>query len=224
MINNKGLTAIELLICFTLVSVIMIAMFQTINNYKSKQDIESFKTQVTTYKTTLTNVIYQDIIDNDGIISVQLTGGDGITDPDDAYKSVDFTYKLTLNFKSGVTRQIEVRNKTRCVSYKRNSSGRREEPVLNQTCQCFDFDANGLCNKTNEFNIDKKNSVFYVMYNGEIFDLPKVDGLRYNSILCEERNDGFFVIHIGLWHNDYGNKYDALNVIVPNINKYPGMF
>lgn len=224
MINNKGLTAIELLICFSLVSVITIAMFQTVNNYKSKQDEESFKTQVTTYKSLLTKEIYKDIINNGGVVSAQLSGGDGIPNPDDAYKSVDFTYTLTLTFKSGVTRQLEVRNLTRCITYKRNALGKRVAPVVNQNCECFDRDANGLCNKTNEFNVDQKNSVFYVKYRGEVFDLPKINGLKYNSIISEEKSDGFISIHIGLWHNDYGTGYDALNIIVPNVNKYPDMF
>ena len=224
MINNKGLTAIELLICFTLVSIITIAMFQTINSYKNKQDIESFKTQVTTYKTTLTKEVYQDIINNGGIVSAQLSGGEGITNPDDAYKVSNFKYVLTLTFMNGVTRQIEVKNDTKCFTYKRDSMGKRQEPIPNQPCKCITTDSNGYCTKTNEFNIDTKNSVFYVKYNGEIFDLPKVEGLKYNSIVAEEKYDGFISIHIGLWHNDYGTKYDALNIVVPNVNKYPDMF
>ena len=48
--------------------------------------------------------------------------------------------------------------------------------------------------------------------------------LKYNSIISEEKSDGFISIHIGLWHNDYGTGYDALNIIVPNVNKYPDMF
>lgn len=223
MINNKGLTAVELLICFSLVSIITIAMFQTVNSYKNKQDIESFKTQITTYKTTLTKEIYRDIIENGGIVNVETSGGDGIINPDDAYKSIDFTYILTITFKDGITRNIEVKSTTKCLDYKRNSIGKRVI-VENQSCACTEYDANGLCNKANEFNIDTKNSTFYIKYNNEIFDLPKVDGLKYNAVLAEEKNDGFFSIHIGLWHNDYGTEYDALNIIVPNVSKYPDMF
>ena len=216
MINNKGLTAIELLICFSLVSVITIAMFQTINSYKNKQDIESFKSSITTYKTTLTKEIYTDIINNFGIVSTSYSGGE-VINPDDIYKSIDFTYTLTLNFKSGVTKQLEVRSKARCFENKRDNEG-------NKDCVCTEYDSNGLCKNVSDFDIDNKHSEFYVKYNGEIYDLPKIDGLKYNSIVTEEKDDGFISIHIGLWHSEYGTEYDALNVIVPNVNKYPGMF
>ena len=72
-INNKGMTAIEILVCFALVSVIIISMFNVVNNYKNKQEIESYKSDIMTYKTTVTSTVYDDIIKNKGITGVTIT-------------------------------------------------------------------------------------------------------------------------------------------------------
>ena len=39
-LNNKGLTAIEILVCFSIISVLVISMLNIVNNYKTKQDNE----------------------------------------------------------------------------------------------------------------------------------------------------------------------------------------
>lgn len=61
-LNNKGITVVEILICFSIISVIVVSMFKTISNYKNKQDIESYKNEVITYKNTVTKAIMDNII------------------------------------------------------------------------------------------------------------------------------------------------------------------
>ena len=39
-INNKGMTIIELILCFAIVSVIVIALLNTVMNYKTKEQLE----------------------------------------------------------------------------------------------------------------------------------------------------------------------------------------
>ena len=37
-LNNKGMTLIEIIVCFVIVVVIVLSMFKVVNNYKDKQD------------------------------------------------------------------------------------------------------------------------------------------------------------------------------------------
>ena len=76
-------------------------------------------------------------------------------------------------------------------------------------------------------NIDYENSEYYISFIDsenvtDKFDLPKIYQLKYNDIRVDEEK-GIFYIKIGLWHSDFGEKYDALNIITPNIIQYPGM-
>ena len=42
-LNNHGLTAVEVLICFSITAVIVISLFKIINNFNEKQTVESRK-------------------------------------------------------------------------------------------------------------------------------------------------------------------------------------
>ena len=59
-LNNKGMTAVEILVCFILVIVITVSMYTTVATYKNKQQIESFKEKIYTYKNLLTKEINDD--------------------------------------------------------------------------------------------------------------------------------------------------------------------
>lgn len=61
-LNQKGMSTIEILVCFVLVSIITISMYSMVTAYKEKQQIESYKETVTTYKNLLTKDIQDDLI------------------------------------------------------------------------------------------------------------------------------------------------------------------
>ena len=42
-LNNKGMTAVEVLVCFVLVVIISTSVYTTVSAYQNKQQIESFK-------------------------------------------------------------------------------------------------------------------------------------------------------------------------------------
>jgi len=53
-LNNKGITTIEILICFVLVVIITVSMYTIISTFNEKKIIEGYKEEITTYKNTLT--------------------------------------------------------------------------------------------------------------------------------------------------------------------------
>lgn len=62
-VNNKGFTLIEIILSFSLIMVICVGLFVTANNYKNKQQLESSKRDLQTYKVTLFTDIQKDITD-----------------------------------------------------------------------------------------------------------------------------------------------------------------
>ena len=61
-LNNKGITSIELLISFIIVTAITVSLFDVVTSYKTKQQIESYKNTITEYKSSVTKVIYDDVL------------------------------------------------------------------------------------------------------------------------------------------------------------------
>lgn len=100
-LNNKGLTAIEILICFSIIAVIVVSMFKVITNFKDKQDVESYKNEITTYKNTVTKTIMNDIIDNGGI---QEQGDQTLTES----HIEDDSILVTFTTSNGVMRKIQI--------------------------------------------------------------------------------------------------------------------
>ena len=61
-LNNKGITTIEILICFVLLAVISTSLYNTVSIYRNKQILEGEKEKIYTYKNLLTKEIQDDII------------------------------------------------------------------------------------------------------------------------------------------------------------------
>ena len=61
-LNNKGLTAVEILVCFVLMVILTVSMYGTVISYKNKQNIESDRDKIVAYKNLLTKEIQDDLI------------------------------------------------------------------------------------------------------------------------------------------------------------------
>lgn len=90
-INDKGFTAVELIISFTLVMFIAIGMFSLVTNYRSRQQVESTKKEILTFKTKITQDIQKDIYERK-VKNITSCGN----------KCVN------INFMDGITKKISV--------------------------------------------------------------------------------------------------------------------
>jgi type II secretory pathway pseudopilin PulG len=61
-LNNKGVTLIEVLLCFVLVAIIVLSITSSVTTYKNKAQFESNKEQVMTYKNNITKLINDDFV------------------------------------------------------------------------------------------------------------------------------------------------------------------
>ena len=72
MLNNRGITTVEVLICFTLVTIISASLFDIVTAFNEKRIEETNRSKVITYSNTLTRVIQRDFI-ADGIDNAKIT-------------------------------------------------------------------------------------------------------------------------------------------------------
>lgn len=99
-LNNKGITTIEILICFILLAVISTSLYSTVSNYRNKQILESEKEKIYTYKNLLTKEIQDDIIKK------------GIKN---AVKNSNTV--LTLTFSDDSTKQLQINVDNNVITY-----------------------------------------------------------------------------------------------------------
>ena len=59
-LNNKGMSAVEVLITFTLVAVISVSLLNVVMTYKDREETESYKQEIITYKNNITKMIEDD--------------------------------------------------------------------------------------------------------------------------------------------------------------------
>ena len=61
-LNNKGMTAVEILVTFVIIIVIVVSMYNGILDLKNKETISSYKLSLVTYNNLLTKDIQDDLI------------------------------------------------------------------------------------------------------------------------------------------------------------------
>ena len=100
-LNNKGMTAIEILITFAIVVVIGVSMYDGIMDLKNKETVASYKLSLTTYKNLLTKDIQDDLI-KVGLSAVSMDSM-----KDDTGKAIGYRIRMTL--RDGSIRLLEVK-------------------------------------------------------------------------------------------------------------------
>ena len=97
-LNNKGITTIELIICFILVVTITSSMYSTVASFNQKRIIEQYKEEIYTYKNLLTKEIQNDFI-KIGITSATI---------EQYVSGPRTTYTVKCIMKDGTKRQLIV--------------------------------------------------------------------------------------------------------------------
>lgn len=92
-LNNKGMTLIELLVCFVIVSAIIVSMFNVIMSYKTEEQTESIRSDIIAYKNSITKMIQRDIIQYElKEVDLQIANNSDRTT----------TYRFTLHFNKPI--------------------------------------------------------------------------------------------------------------------------
>lgn len=187
-LNNKGMTLIEIVLCFTLTSIIAISMLNIILNYKTRQEIESLNRDVVSYTNNITNLVQNDIALHH-LEDVDITRNKN-------YRYTIYTIKMT--FTKNFDDDPEFKEKTLSI-YQSNG----QESVVDYIVY------------TNDSKEDIKYSLND--YGDEVISISSSDNeylkhLRFGNIDVDMDADslGFLVIDIPIYHHELGSKHHIL--------------
>lgn len=203
-LNNKGMTTVEILLCFVLVAVITVSMYNTISSYNNKQNIEAYKEKIITYKNLLTREIQSDIVKR-GLIEATFTES---ADPGEE----DTKTTVNMKFRDGSTRQLFILKK----------AGADHD---------FDFENEGcstvISSRNDQFSISYGDPTSGgVMEEYPLPDLGEstnecnkvIKDLRINNVDVNT-NKHVLSVYIGLYHPELSTRY-AIDIVAP-INYSP---
>lgn len=199
-LNNKGLTVVEILVCFSIVVVIVMSMFKVVNNQKAKQEIESTKNSMLTYKNEVTKTIEEDIINIGGVSSAEYSTEDNGDDDENVYV-------ITYPLKDTSTRKLKIHQNNRCDENSKDDKNNAEAKDVESEGDDGVID----CHKKNFIEFYKGDKI------EDKFEIPDIYTLRFNDVQITNNND-YLKVYVGFRHNDLGNKYSALDIVIP-INK-----
>lgn len=91
--NNKGFTVVELIITFVIVMVLSMGLFSTVDSYREKQQEESYRKEIMSYKNEILKVIQDDILENEFI------GIDKLDVNDEIGACKDYDQAIKIRFK-----------------------------------------------------------------------------------------------------------------------------
>ena len=195
--DQKGITAIELLLSFVLISIIMTGLFTMFSAYKNKQQIEGIKENIYTYKNLLSKEI------NDDLIKKRLISANNSVGTENIDGQVVNTHNLELMFQNG---------DKKCLSIK-SAKGfdfidedlKTKFPIADDRNDYFVV-AYGECGNMTEYPLPDVG--FRKNPNGKI-----IKDLRINNIIIDT-DSNVLNIYIGFYHPDLNNRY-SLDIVCP---------
>lgn len=186
-LNNKGMTSIEVLLSFVVVVMIATSMYSTVIAYQNKQQIESFKEKIMTYKNLLTKEVNDDLIKK-GLIAVDVV-------EENTNGSV---YKITFTLKNGQKKRMIITNR----KASEDGSG---IAAANDKDDKFVIAYGDV---GNEVEYDIPNLGYSTNDNGK-----KVYDLRINTVEIST-DDGVFSLLVGFVHPDLESRYN-ITIVCP---------
>lgn len=200
-LNNKGITTIEVLICFILVVIITVSMYATVSSFNEKKIIEGYKEEVYDYKNILTKDIQDDLI-KIGLVHAKYE------------KTVDgskVTHTVTMNLKDGTDRKLVVEQLLAYSSYHIGGSTTEDDYFMIKY---------GLPDDLIEYPLPE---LGYSGYNSSLSKIcdpdtenncRKVQDLSVNNVLINITDDNVLSIYIGFYHPELATRY-GINIVCP---------
>lgn len=208
-LNNKGMTAIEILVTFVIVAIIVVSMYDGILDLKNKETVASYKLSLVTYKNLLTKDIQDDLI-KIGLSSVSTTPLKRIKDG----KEDVIGYQIRFVLKDGSVRVLEIVQVLGCDAV--------DEIEADEMCDQAEIPRD----QSDEFSISygpEGNLTEYplpdlghndIEYSGSSTTTThRVYSLKINSVDISTANN-VFSLHISLYHPDLGSKH-SIDVVTP---------
>jgi len=187
-LNNRGITTIEVLICFVLVVLITSSMYSTISTFNEKRLLESYKSKIYTYKNLLTKEIQNDFIKK-GLTHASYSR---------SVAGATTTYIVDCELKNGEKRQLVVSQTLGKSDYHIGGKDNADDSFMIKYGPPTDLI---------EYPIpelgESKNASGHT-----------IKDLSINNILIDIDEDNILSIYIGFYHPELGTRY-GINIISP---------
>ncbi len=196
-LNDKGMTVIEIIISFSLVAIISISLLNVVMSYKDREETESYKKEILTYKNTVTKDIQDDMTKY--VLK-------SITPIREEYGP------LCNHFDSESEESGAKEQSLNHVEYKLTFLLTDEEKtlVIDRLANYISYTENGkeVMYEVPDLGQSGKEKV------GR-YKCLDVDALRINEIQVKEENN-FFILDVNLYHNKIAleNKY-SIHIVAP---------
>ncbi|MDD5887930.1 MAG: hypothetical protein PUC82_00385 [bacterium] len=211
-LNNKGLTAVEILVSFILMVIIVVSMYTTVNSYKNRQSIESDKDKIVAYKNLLTKEIQDDLIKK-GLVDAKINDSTTLNTGTRKY------YEITLTFRDGSKKVLRVnavyaRDFGDCLDSTEAYCLNDQDDILE-----ISYGTDG----GDDYTTYKLPDLGYG-YNGNnvATDSSKCTGgnqgckvydFRINNVIIDTDNS-IFSFYVGFYHPDLGTRY-GIDIVCP---------
>lgn len=232
-LNNKGITTVEVLICFVLVVIITSSIYVTISSFNEKKTLEGYKEKIINYKNLLTKDIQDDFIKIgithasyekkyvyyyfDSMGNIQQTEEETTTIGDNnvEYAASKVVYIVYCTLRDGSLRQLEIEQLHAISSYHVGGSLDIDDYYMIR----YGNPDDGLIDR----DLPDVGHSGYDGYLGEPCDVDAPDkeascrliqDLSINNVLINITDDNVLSIYIGFYHPDFATKY-AINIISP---------
>lgn len=189
-LNNKGITTIEVLICFVLVVIITVSMFATVSSYNNKRNEERNKEEINVYKETITKEIQDDFI------KIGLINADYNKEISDDKTT---TYSIDCTLKDGTQRRLEIIQRFTESTY---------HPGGTKDADDYYMIKYGTPDDMIEYPIPDLGSFKNKETNRTVKDLS------INNVLIKITDDSILSIYIGFYHPELTTKF-AINIVSP---------
>ena len=186
-LNNKGITTIEIIICFILIVAITMSMYGTISSFNEKRILEQEKEEIYSYKNLLTKDIQDDFI-KIGIITA--------TYKKDVVNDATTIHTVKCDLRDGTSREL-------VITQSFSKSEIHPEGIEGQE-DVFTIEYGEPTDKTK-----------YTLPNlGYADDNQKIKNLSINNVIIDIVDDNVLSIYIGFYHPDFETRY-SISIVAP---------
>jgi len=209
-LNNKGMTIVEILVCFMIVTFISVSLFNTVSTFNNKKSIESAKSALLEYRNNIDKMIEDDLV-HKGLTNVQIE--------DHHNGSTTFYKDVKFYFRDGSTKTLRI-NDQRAGEYYYNLENQNDatEKANSTAAACTGHNDNFFIQYGTTFGASG-DYIEYLLpdvgeYVNEECPTPEIiKDIRFGTIDVSAK-DHVLVIYIGLTHPELGNNY-SINIVAP---------
>ena len=210
--NQKGFTIVEVLVCFVIISVVMMSLFSTISAFNEKKIQESYRAKVYEFKNEMTNMLQEDIIKK-GLSYVKVTENNAAPGSNEGKR-----YTVNMTFRDGTKKKLIVYQRFTKTNYRIEGTPDQDDMFY------IDYGTDEATNsKIIHYELPNlgeskgyySNSTHTFIPEDDDHICHKEDG---SVTVCQVAKDfqinNIAIIYIDFYHPNLGTKY-AINIVAP---------